>query len=61
DEILRVIDALQTADANRIATPADWMPGGTVIIPTSIGNAEAKTVFPQGWTEVRPYLRTTKL
>jgi hypothetical protein len=36
EEILRVIDALQTADAKQIATPADWMPGGVVIIPTSI-------------------------
>lgn len=61
DEILRVIDALQTGDDRRIATPADWLPGGTVIIPTSIKDAEAKTLFPQGWTEVRPYLRTTKL
>ena len=61
DEILRVIDALQTGDANRIATPADWIPGGKVIIPTSIKDDEAKTLFPQGWTEVRPYLRTTTL
>lgn len=61
DEILRVIDALQTGDASRIATPANWLPGGIVIIPTSINNAEAKTLFPQGWKEVRPYLRTTTL
>ncbi len=61
DEILRVIDALQTADAKHIATPADWLPGGKVIIPTSIETTEAKKLFPQGWTEVRPYLRTTVL
>jgi peroxiredoxin (alkyl hydroperoxide reductase subunit C) len=61
EEILRVIDALQTGDANRIATPADWVPGGIVIIPNSIKDAEAKVLFPQGWTEVRPYLRTTTL
>lgn len=61
DEILRVIDALQTADAKQIATPADWMPGGKVIIPTSVSESEAKDLFPQGWTEVRPYLRTTTL
>lgn len=61
DEILRVIDALQTGDAKRIATPADWVPGGMVIIPTSIKTAEAEKLFPQGWTEVRPYLRTTTL
>ncbi len=61
DEILRVIDALQIADAKQIATPADWVPGGKVIIPTSIETTEAKKLFPQGWTEVRPYLRTTAL
>jgi peroxiredoxin (alkyl hydroperoxide reductase subunit C) len=61
DEILRVIDALQTADAKHIATPADWVPGGMVIIPNSIKAPEAHALFPQGWTEVRPYLRTTSL
>ncbi|MFN7167602.1 MAG: peroxiredoxin [Pannonibacter sp.] len=60
-EILRVIDALQAGDANRIATPADWVPGGKVIIPPSISNDEAKTLFPQGWQELRPYLRLTEL
>ncbi len=61
DEILRVIDALQLGDARRIATPADWRKGQDVIIPPSIGNDEAKGLFPQGWTEHRPYLRTTKV
>ena len=31
DEILRVIDALQTNDAGPFATPADWKPGDRVI------------------------------
>lgn len=61
DEILRVIDALQTGDANKVALPADWRKGGDVIIPPSISNEEAKVLFPQGWNEIRPYLRTTKL
>ncbi len=59
DEILRVIDALQLSDEKRIATPADWQVGKDVIIPPSISNEEAKSLFPQGWTEHRPYLRTT--
>jgi peroxiredoxin (alkyl hydroperoxide reductase subunit C) len=59
DEILRVIDALQTGDANRIATPADWTPGKKVIIPPSIPNEEAEKLFPQGWEELRSYLRLT--
>ena len=61
DEILRVIDALQLSDAKRIATPADWRKGDKVIIPPSIANDEAKDIFPQGWEEVRSYLRLTKV
>lgn len=61
DEILRVIDALQTCDANKIATPADWRPGDEVIIPPSVSDAAAADLFPQGWTTHRPYLRTVKL
>jgi Peroxiredoxin len=61
DEILRVIDALQTADRNRVALPADWRPGGEAIIPPSIPNELAKDLFPQGWEELRPYLRKVKL
>jgi alkyl hydroperoxide reductase subunit AhpC len=49
DEILRVIDALQLGDDKpRIATPADWRPGGKVIIPTSITNETPRDIFPAG-------------
>ena len=33
DELLRVVIALQTADAFSVATPADWRPGEPVIVP----------------------------
>lgn len=59
DEILRVIDALQFADKHGVATPAQWTPGNKVIIPPSVTNEQAKERFPQGWDEVRPYLRYT--
>lgn len=61
DEILRVIDSLQLGDSKRIATPADWQKGREVIIPPSIGNDEAKQLFPQGWTEHRSYLRSLRI
>lgn len=32
-EILRLIDALQTSDKHQVATPANWMPGEKVIVP----------------------------
>lgn len=61
DEILRVIDALQTGDKHGIATPADWLPGNKVIIPPSVTNEQASVKFPQGWDELRPYLRFTEV
>ena len=33
DEILRLIDALQTTDQHGVATPANWRPGEKVIVP----------------------------
>ncbi|MGQ9882200.1 MAG: peroxiredoxin [Armatimonadota bacterium] len=33
-EILRLVDALQTTNAHKVATPANWKPGDKVIVPT---------------------------
>jgi peroxiredoxin (alkyl hydroperoxide reductase subunit C) len=33
DEILRLIQALQTTDEHKVATPANWRPGDKVILP----------------------------
>ncbi len=35
DELLRVVQALKTADEFSVATPADWRPGDEVIVPTA--------------------------
>ena len=32
-EILRIIDALQTTDLHKVATPANWNPGDPVVVP----------------------------
>jgi len=44
DEILRLIDALQTADKYQVATPANWRPGDKVIVPppTTVEMAEER-------------------
>ena len=42
DEIKRVIQALQKADADNCATPADWRPGDDVIVPTAGSCGTAK-------------------
>lgn len=43
-EILRLIDALQTTDAHKVATPANWKPGDQVIVPppTTLEMAEER-------------------
>ena len=44
DEIKRAVQALQKADKDGVATPADWRPGEDVIIPTpgSCGTAKER-------------------
>lgn len=32
-EIIRVVEALQTADCNKASTPANWIPGQPIIVP----------------------------
>jgi alkyl hydroperoxide reductase subunit AhpC len=60
DELLRVIDSLQMTDKHKVATPGNWKQGEDVIIVPSVSNEQAKDLFPAGWTEHKPYLRTTK-
>jgi peroxiredoxin (alkyl hydroperoxide reductase subunit C) len=42
DELLRVVIALQTADAFSVDTPADWRPGDDVIVPPAGSCGTAK-------------------
>lgn len=42
DEIKRVILALQKADADKVATPANWRPGDDCIVPTAGSCGTAK-------------------
>ncbi len=42
DEIKRIVQALQKADSEGIATPADWRPGEDVIIPPAGSCGTAK-------------------
>ena len=60
DELLRVIDSLQLTDKHKVATPGNWKHGQDVIIVPSVTNEQAKDLFPGGWTEHKPYLRTVK-
>lgn len=59
NEILRVIDSLQLTEEYAVATPADWKEGEDVIVSPAIKNEEIPAKFPKGYTEIKPYLRTT--
>ena len=59
DEILRVIDSLQLTDYHQVATPANWQNGDDCVVVPSIPTEEAKTKFPKGVEEIKPYLRMT--
>jgi alkyl hydroperoxide reductase subunit AhpC len=62
DEILRLIDSLQLTDSQSVATPANWKKGEEVIIVPSLTDpALLKQKFPQGFRQVKPYLRYTQL
>ena len=57
DEVLRVIDSLQLTAKHRVATPANWTPGGDVILTAAVSDDEARTLYPEGWKTPKPYLR----
>lgn len=60
-EILRAIDSLQLTDSQKVSTPVNWEPGQPVVISPALSNEDAKARFPQGWKELRPYLRIVQL
>lgn len=60
-EVLRAIDSLQLTDSQKVSTPVNWEAGQPVIISPSLSDEQAKQRFPQGWKELRPYLRMVQL
>ena len=58
-EILRVIDSLQLTANYSVSTPADWKDGDDVVIANNIKNEDIPAKFPKGFTQIKPYLRTT--
>ncbi|MCP8883253.1 peroxiredoxin [Devosia sp. XJ19-1] len=57
NEILRVIDSLQLTAKHQVATPVNWNQGEDVIIVPAVTNEAAKAKYPDGWKELKPYLR----
>jgi peroxiredoxin (alkyl hydroperoxide reductase subunit C) len=48
-EILRLIDALQTADKYKVALPANWTPGDKVIVPPPTTQEAAEARMNEGY------------
>lgn len=57
NEVLRLLDSCQLTAQHKVATPADWQQGEDVIIVPSLSDDEARAMFPDGWTTLKPYLR----
>src|SRR6201985_1281921 len=57
DEVLRVLDSIQLTAKHKVSTPANWKPGGDVIISGNVSNEEAQKQYPGGWKSPKPYIR----
>jgi len=60
-EILRIIDALQTTDEHSVATPANWKPGDPVVVPPPHTSEAAEERVKQGYDCKDWYLCFKKL
>lgn len=63
DEIKRIIEALQTTDAEGVATPADWRPGQPAIVPPVKTAQAARDILSKGsgdGREVKDWFMVTK-
>jgi peroxiredoxin (alkyl hydroperoxide reductase subunit C) len=60
DEFVRLLQALQTSDANGVATPENWCPGKPVIVPPQTAEAAEKRAS-EGFETVDWYYSTRKL
>jgi peroxiredoxin (alkyl hydroperoxide reductase subunit C) len=56
DEILRLIDALQTTYQHHVATPADWRPGEKVIVPPPLTQEQVEELQRSDYEKIDFYL-----
>ncbi|MGR4068767.1 peroxiredoxin [Halomonas sp. LR3S48] len=60
NEVMRLLDSIQLNAKHTVATPVNWRPGDDVIIPPAVSDEEARKKYPEGFTTIKPYLRTVK-
>lgn len=61
DEVLRLVQALQTTDMYEVATPEGWQPGQEVVVPPPVTASEADKRMDQGYHCVDWYLCTKSI
>src|SRR6056297_711476 len=61
DEFLRLVTALQTSDAQKVATPENWQPGQDVIVPPPQTAADAEARLSEGYETKDWYFSTKSL
>ena len=61
DEFVRLLQALQTSDANGVATPENWCPGKPVIVPPPKTAEAADNRASDGYNTVDWYFSTRNL
>ena len=61
EEFVRLLQAMQTSDANKVATPAGWTPGKDVIVPPPKSPAAIAARKAEGLNTVDWYFTTRKL
>lgn len=60
-EFVRLLTAMQTSDAHKIATPEGWVPGCDVIVPPPKTSAAIEVRKGEGYTMTDWYFSTRKL
>jgi peroxiredoxin (alkyl hydroperoxide reductase subunit C) len=61
EEFVRLLQAMQTSDANKIATPEGWTPGCDVIVPPPKTAEAVAARAGEGYNTVDWYFSTKKL
>jgi peroxiredoxin 2/4 len=61
EEFVRLLEAMQTSDANKVATPEGWTPGCKVIVPPPKTAAAAEARASEGYDTIDWYYSTKSL
>jgi peroxiredoxin (alkyl hydroperoxide reductase subunit C) len=61
DEILRLVDALQTTYQHHVATPANWRPGEKVIVPPPLTQEQVEELQRSDYEKIDFYLMKRSL